>query len=70
MCPGYIQKADNRDYGNCGSRAAATGKDPTPQGTERLRITPGPLHTDNDIAYLVEALTSFWQRCAIARAVA
>jgi len=41
-----------------------------PKGTERLRITPGPLHTDNDIAYLVEALNSLWQRCAIARAVA
>ena len=41
-----------------------------PKGTERLRITPGPLHTDDDIAYLVEALNSLWQRCAIARAVA
>ena len=41
-----------------------------PKGTERLRITPGPLHTDSDIAYLVEALNSLWQRCAIARAVA
>ena len=41
-----------------------------PKGTERLRITPGPLHSDDDIAYLVEALNSLWQRCAIARAVA
>ncbi len=41
-----------------------------PKGTERLRITPGPLHTDDDIAYLVEALNSLWQQCAIARAVA
>jgi hypothetical protein len=24
-----------------------------PKGTERLRITPGPLHTDGDIGHLV-----------------
>ena len=41
-----------------------------PKGTERLRITPSPLHSDADIDYLVEALNSLWKRCAIARAVA
>lgn len=41
-----------------------------PKGTERLRITPGPLHTDADIDHLVEALTALWQQCAIAHAVA
>ncbi len=41
-----------------------------PKGTERLRITPSPLHSDADVEYLVEALNSLWQRCAIARAVA
>jgi len=65
----FHSKSDNRDYGNFGSGADASGKDPTPQRTERLRITPGPLNTDSDIAYLVEALNSLWQRCAIARAV-
>ncbi|MFN3938316.1 MAG: 5-aminolevulinate synthase [Gemmobacter sp.] len=40
------------------------------KGTERLRITPGPLHTDDDIARLVEALAALWQRCALAHAVA
>jgi 5-aminolevulinate synthase len=41
-----------------------------PKGTERLRITPGPLHSDADIDHLVTALTSLWKQCAIAHAVA
>ncbi|MEM1048319.1 MAG: 5-aminolevulinate synthase [Pseudomonadota bacterium] len=41
-----------------------------PKGTERLRITPSPLHTDDDIDYLVGALNSLWSQCALSRAVA
>lgn len=41
-----------------------------PKGTERLRFTPSPLHTDADVEYLVEALTTLWKQCAISRAVA
>jgi 5-aminolevulinate synthase len=41
-----------------------------PKGTERLRITPGPLHTDADIDHLVTAIGSLWRRCALAHAVA
>ena len=41
-----------------------------PKGTERLRFTPSPLHTDADIDYLVQALSELWNQCAIARAVA
>ncbi len=41
-----------------------------PKGTERLRFTPGPLHSDEDIEHLVMALTTLWKQCAIAHAVA
>jgi 5-aminolevulinate synthase len=41
-----------------------------PKGTERLRFTPSPLHSDADIDHLVMALVSLWRQCAIAHAVA
>jgi 5-aminolevulinate synthase len=41
-----------------------------PKGTERLRFTPSPLHTDADLDKLVRALESLWKHCALARAVA
>ncbi len=41
-----------------------------PRKTERLRITPTPLHTDADLECLVGALHQLWSRCALARAVA
>ena len=39
-----------------------------PRGTERLRFTPGPLHTDADIDYLVETLSSIWSQLGLKRA--
>ncbi|MEO0428507.1 MAG: 5-aminolevulinate synthase [Pseudomonadota bacterium] len=38
-----------------------------PRGTERLRFTPGPLHTPEDIDRLTEALSSLWSECKLAR---
>lgn len=41
-----------------------------PRGTERLRITPSPLHSDAALDHLVQALGVLWSQCALARAVA
>jgi len=41
-----------------------------PKGSERLRITPSPVHTDHDIHKLVHALSEIWSQCALARQVA
>lgn len=39
-----------------------------PRGTERLRITPSPLHTADDVAALVSALQAVWQNVALREA--
>jgi 5-aminolevulinate synthase len=38
-----------------------------PRGTERLRLTPSPLHSDADIEKLVQALSEIWSQCALSR---
>ena len=39
-----------------------------PRGTERLRFTPGPLHTDADIEHLVSSLSAIWSQFSLRRA--
>lgn len=38
-----------------------------PKGTERLRITPSPVHTQADIDKLTSALEELWAQCELAR---
>jgi 5-aminolevulinate synthase len=39
-----------------------------PRGTERLRFTPSPVHTPEDIDRLVRAMDKLWAHCALNRA--
>jgi 5-aminolevulinate synthase len=41
-----------------------------PRGTERLRLTPSPLHTDRDIDHLVRGLTAIWSELELQRQAA
>ena len=38
-----------------------------PRGTERLRFTPTPFHTDPMFDDLIRAMESLWARCNIQR---
>jgi 5-aminolevulinate synthase len=38
-----------------------------PRGTERLRLTPSPVHSDGDIDRLLTALSEIWSQCELAR---
>ncbi len=38
-----------------------------PRGTERIRLTPSPVHTDQQMDHLVTALTKLWEACPLSR---
>jgi len=37
-----------------------------PRGTERMRLTPSPLHTDQQMDHLIASLTELWSACPMA----
>ena len=39
-----------------------------PRGTERIRLTPSPLHSDEDMDHLIEALNALWGEMDLQRA--
>nr|WP_088346543.1 aminotransferase class I/II-fold pyridoxal phosphate-dependent enzyme [Rhodomicrobium sp. R_RK_3] len=35
------------------------------KGTERIRLTPTPLHTDEHMDWLASALSAMWAQCPV-----
>ena len=38
-----------------------------PKGTERIRLTPGPMHSDVDMQHLIQSLTELWEACPVSQ---
>jgi 5-aminolevulinate synthase len=60
----YLSDILMRDYG---IYIQSINYPTVPKGTERLRITPSPVHSAADIDHLVEALETLWTQCQLAR---
>lgn len=66
--PVHTQKLSDMLLENFGIYAQPINFPTVPRGTERLRFTPSPVHSPEDVNKLVNAMDSLWSHCALNRA--
>ncbi len=66
--PGHTKKISDMLLDEFGIYVQPINYPTVPKGTERLRFTPSPVHSSEDIDALVGAMDELWSHCALNRA--
>ncbi|MEM9837610.1 MAG: 5-aminolevulinate synthase [Pseudomonadota bacterium] len=66
-CPVHCKALSDRLLNEFGVYVQPINFPTVSRGTERLRFSPTPLHTEEHVEHLVAALDSLWSECKLAR---
>ena len=67
-CPVRCKRMSDLLLAHYGVYAQPINYPTVPRGTERLRITPSPVHSDGDIDHLINSLAACWSELELKQA--